>query len=166
MVKGEAHPPSSPITLRQMMLHSSGISDKLQPEIEDITRTFDHTFADYTALTVQRPLDFTPGTQWAYSSSAVATLGRVIEVVSGMTFEAFMHERVFGPLDMRDSSFFTDKSKVARIPTMYNLEDGKLVKDRMDATRPGQKYPAPEFGMFSTAEDLRHFCQMMLGRGM
>ena len=165
-VRGEDHPPSSPITIREMMLHSSGISDDIQPEIKDITRTFDHTLAEYTALTVQRPLDFTPGTKWAYSSSAVATLGRVIEVVSGMEFEVFMHERVFKPLEMQDSSFFTDRSKVARIPTMYNLENGQLVKDRMDPTRPGQKYPAPEFGMFSTAEDLRHFCQMMLDRGV
>ncbi len=48
---------------------------------------------------------------------------------------------------------------------MYNLEKGQLTKDVMDVTRPNQKYSAPEFGMFSTAEDLRHYCQMMLDRG-
>lgn len=76
-----------------------------------------------------------------------------------------MQHRLFEPLDMRDTSFFTDHSKVSRIPTMYNLENGHLVKDVMDVTRPNQKYPAPEFGLFSTAEDLRHLGQMMLDRG-
>ena len=164
-VKGEDHPPTTPITIRQMMMHSSGISDDVQPEIQNITRTFDHTLAEYTTLTAQRPLAFTPGTKWAYSSPGVAMLGRVIEIVSGKAYQEFMREQVFIPLDMPDSSFFTDRSKIARIPTMYNLENGQLVKDVMDPTRPGQKYPAPEFGMFSTAEDLRHYCQMMLDRG-
>jgi CubicO group peptidase (beta-lactamase class C family) len=49
-------------------------------------------------------------------------LGRVIEVVSGQPYETFMQQRVFQPLEMHDSSFFTDKAKAARIPTMYNLE--------------------------------------------
>jgi len=66
---------------------------------------------------------------------------------------------------MQDSSFFTNRAKVARIPTMYNLENGHLVKDVMAVTRPGQKYSAPEFGLFSTAEDSRHLGQMMLTRG-
>jgi CubicO group peptidase (beta-lactamase class C family) len=76
-----------------------------------------------------------------------------------------MQQRVFEPLEMQDSSFFTNRAKIARIPTMYTLENGHLLKDVMDVTRPGQEYSAPEFGMFSTAEDLRHFGQMMLNHG-
>jgi CubicO group peptidase (beta-lactamase class C family) len=76
-----------------------------------------------------------------------------------------MQQRLFEPLEMRDSSFFTNRDKVDRIPTMYNLEGGKLVKDVMDVTRPAQRYSAPEFGLFSTAEDLRHFGQTLLNRG-
>jgi len=57
---------------------------------------------------------------------------------------------------MTDSSFFTDRSKVDGIPTMYKQANGRLVKDVMDVTRPNQKYSAPEFGLFSTAQDLRH----------
>jgi CubicO group peptidase (beta-lactamase class C family) len=164
-VKGEAEPAKVAITIRQMMLHSSGIAEDRPPELENITRTFDHTLAEDVALVAQQPLDFTPGSKWAYSSSGIAVLGRVIEVVSGHPFEIFMQQRVFEPLEMVDSSFFTNRAKVDRIPTMYNLEKDLLVKDVMDVRRPGQKYSAPEFGMFSTAEDLRHFCQMMLNRG-
>jgi CubicO group peptidase (beta-lactamase class C family) len=165
-VKGMTQPTTVPITIRQMMLHSSGIAEDRPPELENITRTFDHTLAEDVALVAQQPLDFTPGTQWAYSSSGIAVLGRVIEVVSGQPYETFMQQSIFQPLEMLDSSFFTNRAKVDRIPTMYNLEKGHLVKDVMDVTRPGQRYSAPEFGMFSTAEDLRHFfCQMMLDRG-
>jgi CubicO group peptidase (beta-lactamase class C family) len=84
----------------------------------------------------------------------------VVEVVCGQPFEGFMEQRIFDPLEMRDSSFFTNRAKVDRIPTMYTDQGGHLTKDAMDVRRPGQKYPGPEFGLFSTAEDLRHFCQM------
>jgi CubicO group peptidase (beta-lactamase class C family) len=77
----------------------------------------------------------------------------------------FMEERIFGPLEMRDSSFFTNRAKVDRIPVMYTDQNGHIAKDVMDVTPPGQKYPGSEFGLLSTAEDLRHFCQMMLNRG-
>jgi CubicO group peptidase (beta-lactamase class C family) len=164
-VKGQTQPTNVAITIRQMMLHSSGIAEDRPPELENITRSFDHTLTEAVALVAQQPLDFTPGTQWAYSSSGIAVLGRVIEVVSGQSYESFMQQRVFQPLEMEDSSFFTNRAKIARIPTMYNLEKGHLIKDVMDVTRPGQRYSAPEFGMFSTAEDLRHYCQMILDRG-
>jgi len=134
-VKGQAQPTNVPITLRQLMMHTSGIADERPPRLENITRTFDLTLAEDAALVAQQPLDFTPGST------------------------------LLGPLEMQDSSFFTNRAKVARIPTMYNLENGHLVKDVMDVTRPGQKYSAPEFGLFSTAEDLRHLGQMMLNRG-
>ena len=164
-VKGQAQPTNVPITLRQLMMHTSGIADERPPALENITRTFDLTLAEDAALVAQQPLDFTPGSRWAYSSSGIAVLGRVIEVASGQSFETFIQQRLLGPLEMQDSSFFTNRAKVARIPTMYNLENGHLVKDVMDVTRPGQKYSAPEFGLFSTAEDLRHLGQMMLNRG-
>jgi CubicO group peptidase (beta-lactamase class C family) len=164
-VKGQTQPTDVPITIRQMMLHSSGIAEDRPPELENITRTFDHTLAEDVALVAKQPLDFTPGSQWAYSSSGIAVLGRVIEIASSQPYETYMQQRVFEPLEMQDSSFFTNRAKTTRIPVMYNLDKGHLVKDVMDATRPSQKYSAPEFGMFSTAEDLRHFCQMMLNRG-
>jgi len=164
-VKGETHPSAVPITIRQLMTHTSGIAAERPPDLQNITRTFDHTLAQVVALVGQQPLDFTPGSKWAYSSSGIAVLGRVVELVSGRPFEAVMQQRVFDPLEMQDSSFFTSRAKVDRIPTMYNHENGHLVKDVMDVTRPGQKYAAPDFGLFSTAQDLRRFGQMMLNRG-
>jgi CubicO group peptidase (beta-lactamase class C family) len=164
-VKGQTQPTGVPITIRQLMTHTSGIAAERPPELKNITRTFDHTLAQTVALVSQQPLDFTPGSKWTYSSSGIAVLGRVVEVVSGQPYEGLMEQRIFGPLEMRDSSFFTNRAKVDRIPTMYTDQGGRLAKDAMDVTRPGQKYPGPDFGLFATAEDLRHFCQMMLNRG-
>ena len=164
-VKGQTQSTGVPITIRQSMTHTSGIAAERPPELENITRTFDHTLAQTVALVAQQPLDFKPGSKWISSSSGIAVLGRVVEVVSGQAYEAFMEQRIFEPLEMRDSSFFTNRAKVDRIPTMYTDQSGQLAKDVMDVTCPGQKYPGPEFGLFSTAEDLRHFCQMMLNGG-
>ena len=164
-VVGQGQPTPVPITIRQLMTHTSGIAAERPPELENITRTFDRTLAEDVTLVARQSLDFAPGTKWGYSSSGIAVLGRVVEVVSRQPFETFMQQRLFEPLDMADSSFFTDRSKVNRIPTMYNLENGHLVKDVMDVARPNQKYSAPDFGLFSTAEDLRHLGQMMLNRG-
>jgi CubicO group peptidase (beta-lactamase class C family) len=66
---------------------------------------------------------------------------------------------------MHDSSFLPMKQKQPVFQRCITSEKGQLAKDVMDVTRPNQKYSAPEFGMFSTAEDLRHYCQMMLDRG-
>ena len=165
VVTGQDQPLAVSITVRELMTHTSGIASERPAEIANITRTFDHTLAEAVKLTAKQPLDFAPGAKWAYSSPGIAVLGRVIEVVASQPFESFMQQRLFEPLDMRDTSFFADRSKVSRIPTMYNLENGHLVKDVMDVTRPNQKYSAPEFGLFSTAEDLRHFGQMMLDGG-
>jgi CubicO group peptidase (beta-lactamase class C family) len=164
-VKGQTQPAGVPITIRQLMTHTSGIAAEVPVELKNITRSFDHTLSQVVALVAQQPLDFTPGSKWYYSSSGIAVLGRVVEVVSGQPYEAFMEQRIFEPLEMRASSFFTNRGKIDRIPTMYTDQSGHLAKDVMDVTRPGQKYPAPEFGLFSTAEDLRHFSEMMLSRG-
>ena len=164
-ITGQDQPTAVSITVRQLMTHTSGIAAQRPPELENITRTFDRTLAEDVALVAKQPLDFVPGTKWSYSSSGIAVLGRVIEVVSGQPFETFMQQRLFEPLEMTDSSFFTNRSKVDRIPTMYKMENGHLVKDVMNVTRPNQKYSAPDFGLFSTAEDLRHLGQVMLDRG-
>ena len=164
-ITGLDQPAAVSITVRQLMTHTSGIAAQRPPELENITRTFDRTLAEDVALVAKQPLDFVPGTKWSYSSSGIAVLGRVIEVVSGEPFETFMQQRLFDPLEMTDSSFFTNRPKIDRIPTMYKLENGHLVKDVMNVTRPNQKYSAPDFGLFSTAENLRHLGQMMLDRG-
>jgi CubicO group peptidase (beta-lactamase class C family) len=67
---------------------------------------------------------------------------------------------------MRDSFFFIPDDRRARVASVYRKQDGKLEKWReIDEYTRHAKYSAPEFGMYSTAEDLAAFCQMMLNGG-
>jgi CubicO group peptidase (beta-lactamase class C family) len=154
------------ITIHHLLTHTSGLPFSRPAEIEDITIKRDRTLAEVVALLAKQEPEFTPGTQFRYASSGFAILGRIIEVVSGKPYEQFVKERVFDPLGMRDSFFFIPDDRRARVASVYRKQDGKLEKWREidEYTRPA-KYSAPEFGMYSTAEDLAAFCQMMLNGG-
>jgi CubicO group peptidase (beta-lactamase class C family) len=162
--------PSRLITIRDLLTHTSGVS---RPEaIPNVMFTFDRTLAEVATLYSQTPLEFEPGTKWAYSSPGIAVLGRIIEVVSDQPYERFIDERILKPLGMKDSFFFPPADKTGRIAMVYKIEDGKLrrsgseiIGGAPDNYRRGAKYPCPECGMFSTAEDLQAFYQMMLNGG-
>jgi CubicO group peptidase (beta-lactamase class C family) len=107
-----------------------------------------------------------------YSNPGIATLGRIIEVASGQTYEAFMRDRILLPVNMKDSFFFVPPDKADRIAFLYSVKESKLLRAGPemlggDATqlRKGAVYSAPEFGLYSTASDLANFYQMMLNGG-
>jgi CubicO group peptidase (beta-lactamase class C family) len=109
---------------------------------------------------------FQPGTKWQYSNYGIAALGRIIEAVSGQPYETFIAARIFQPLGMRDSFFFAPEDKKDRQPPVYLLEQGQLKKADWDFSAKDARYPYPEGGMSSTAEDLAAFYQMMLNGGV
>src|SRR5262249_11817540 len=111
-------------------------------------------------------------TKWQYSNTGIAALARVIEVVSEVPFEKFLDSRIFQPLGMKDTFIFPPKEKYHRMPTAYILKEGKPVKYTSDPLgegvmkfREGAKYPLPEGGLYSTANDLYVLYQMMLNKG-
>src|SRR5712692_6971753 len=72
-------------------------------------------------------LDFQPGTQWRYSALAgIETLGRIVEVASGLTFDQFLKQRIFDPLGMKDTAFNPTDDRMPRVVTLYERKDGKL----------------------------------------
>ncbi|MBS1790736.1 MAG: beta-lactamase family protein [Acidobacteria bacterium] len=162
----EIRKPKRKITLRDLMTHTSGMSSGYPEEFKDLFTKRDHTLAEAVEAFPTRFLDFEPGTKWGYSNMGIATLGRIIEIVSGKGYDEFLTERIFKPLGMNDSHFFVPEGKRDRIATIYKLENGKLVKADVDLYRQGAKYPAPEAGLYSTAPDLFQFYQMMLNGGM
>ena len=116
-------------------------------------------------MSKQQP-EHEPGTQFRYSSGGFAILGRIIEVVSGQSYDQFIKQRLFAPLGMKDSFFFIPPEKLARVASIYRLQDGKLSKwEELETHARNARYPAPEFGMYSTASDLASLCQMMLDGG-
>ena len=154
------------ITIHHLLTHTSGLPSSRPAEIEEITIRRDRALADVVALHAKQEPEFAPGTQFRYTSSGFAILGRIIEVVSRKSYEQFVKERVFDPLGMRDSFFFIPADKQARVATLYRRQNGKLERWReLEEYSKRAKYSAPEFGMYSTAEDLAALCQMMLNGG-
>lgn len=163
--------PTRPITVRDLMTHTSGMGPAA-PGIANIMVTMDRTLADACLIYSQQALDFEPGTKWQYANTGIATLGRIIEVSSGMPYEKFLETRIFQPLGMVDSYIFLPAEKHSRVAPIYTMKEGKLVKAGASILagdpmlyRKGSKYSGPEHAMYSTAWDLAQFYQMMANRG-
>jgi CubicO group peptidase (beta-lactamase class C family) len=111
------------------------------------------------------PLLFQPGTEWNYSV-ATDVLGRVVEVASGQSLDAFFAEHILGPLGMEDTAFSVTSDDIDRLATLYvRGHDGALARSAMGegATRP-PTYLSGGGGLVSTAADYHRFSQM-LARG-
>lgn len=164
--------PVRPITLRDLLTHTSGMAGNPDDPIKDLPQKLNLTLAEAVAHYAKQPLEFEPGSKWQYSNIGIATLGRLIEVASGKPYETFLAERILTPLGMKDSFFYPPADKISRIAIVYKKQGDKLVPAGGDILggdplnyRKGSKYPAPEWGMFSTAQDLSHFYLMVLNGG-
>lgn len=119
-------------------------------------------------ILAELPLMFQPGAEWAYSMS-IDVLGRVVEVLSGMTLGEFMKKRIFDPLGMNDTGFFCPEDQQHRLAALYvpNPADKKIL--RADAMGAGAMHkPAAELGgggLVSTMSDYVKFAEMLRGGG-
>ena len=123
------------------------------------------TISELPAELARLPLAHEPGEEWTYGLSH-DVLGYLIEVVSGQTLDQFLRDRIFAPLDMRDTSFLVPVSKHDRVATVYTT--GATPSDPLTA-RPRTFGSATYFsgggGLFSTARDYSRFSQMLLNGG-
>ena len=170
---GRLSEPEHPITIRDLLTHTAGIQDEAPASIHDYQQLMNVPLDRVVRELARRPLLFQPGTQWSYSSPGIEILGRIIEVCSGQKYEDFIAARIFQPLGMHDSFFFPPESAKSRIAMVYVQKDGKLV--RAPATilagdpakyRAGAVFPAPGWGLYSTAGDLLRLYTMMLNGGV
>jgi CubicO group peptidase (beta-lactamase class C family) len=167
--EGEARtlaPATRPITLRDLLTHTSGIGEYVM--------TNPHwTLAEMAKSISREPLKFQPGTRWSYSTAGIDTVSRVVEVVSGTQFAKFMQQRLFGPLAMKNTTFWLTPAQQRRFVTNYRRDEqtGKLEPttitymyggDVGDRARP----PLGGSGLFSTAEDVASFYKMLLDGGV
>lgn len=107
------------------------------------------------------PLEFAPGTAWNYSVST-DVLGYLVQKVSGMPFEQFLQERIFGPLGMVDTAFHVDASKADRFASCYLLSpEARLVPMPGRTFREPAAAPSGGGGLVSTAADYVRFCEML-----
>jgi CubicO group peptidase (beta-lactamase class C family) len=164
--------PKTQPTVWELMDHTSGLESDPVGAIADNERTLRLPLDEAVAAYARQPLKYEPGAKWMYSNVGIATLGRIVEVVSGEDYVGFVAHHILEPLGMADTFFTIPENERDRLAYVYKHVDGKLVLagDTVlggDATkfRPNQKYPAPEFGLYSTAGDLVRFYQMLLNGG-
>jgi CubicO group peptidase (beta-lactamase class C family) len=113
-------------------------------------------------------MQYEPGEKWRYTQSGINAAGRIVEVVSGMTFDVFLEKRLFTPLGMKSTTFYLDDDHRARLVTAYakNRDTGALdpVPPRSEFG-PRDRPPQGNGGLYSTAPDYARFCQMLLNGG-
>jgi CubicO group peptidase (beta-lactamase class C family) len=158
-------PPKRLITVRDLLRHTSGLVYPPQFSNTAINRLYnkavferDNTLADFVASLADLPLAHQPGEVWEYSWG-VDVLARVVEVASGLPFDQFLHDRIFGPLRMVDTGFYVPEAKLARLVDAPEPRDPQF-----DVTRP-RKLLSGGGGLVSTATDYLRFCQMLLNGG-
>ena len=123
----------------------------------------DFTLEEYTRNLAASPLDTHPGTVFKYGLSMIV-LGRLVEVVSGQSLDAFFRDRIFKPLDMKDTSFVLPPNKHNRVVSAYSRTPGKgLVKLPPDPLAP--RFFSGAGNVYSTPADYLRFCQMLLNGG-
>ncbi len=152
------------LTLRHLLTHTSGLADVPKHQLHE-----PRDLAELMPYFLNLPMKFEPGTRWDYCQSGINTLGRIIEIVSGQSYENFMRDRLFIPLGMKEATFYPTLDQISRLAVSYNFKDGHLEPTTIKLL-PGpvgdrNHYPAANGGLFCTAQDYLCFAQMLLNHG-
>jgi len=133
----ETEPAKGPITIRHLLSHSSGLSGRQYPgtmifEAYNARKIFDPatTLAGMADILADLPLVFQPGTSWEYSV-ATDVMARLVEVVSGQSFDQFIQSRILDPLGMANTGFVVPEHDRSRLAAYY------AGADLMDPMKPG-----------------------------
>jgi CubicO group peptidase (beta-lactamase class C family) len=150
-------PAARAITVKDLLTHVSGLGSgpMSNSDIAKVARKDGETLADYIPRLGSTALEFQPGSRWTYSPGAgFETLGRIIEVASGMRLDQFFRARIFDPLGMRDITFWPTDTQWPRVATVYGRTEGGLTKTATpNDTMSRNVYFRGSGGLYSTAED-------------
>ena len=166
-------PAERDITIRDLLCHASGLEQGIYGLI---SMKLDKSKRESLAALEQKystmPLDFQPGKGGGYSPLAgFDLLARVVEVVSGLPFDAYLQQNLFDPLGMQDTTFRLDDAQTARLVHVYKREKNRLkdvtdtAQDMDSLLKRGEHYTAGCGGLFSTLHDYDRFAHMLLNGG-
>ena len=174
----ETEPLARPLTVHDLMTHTSGLTYGFQHEHPVDARYRAHgiefnanlgRLADLVEAAAAQPLLFQPGTRWNYGIST-DVLGRLIEIWSGAPLDTFLEARIFAPLGMSDTGFHVPQGKAGRFASCYaRAPDGGLALHDRAA---GSRFLEPAVslsgggGLVSTAADYLRFMRLLRGRGV
>lgn len=160
-------PADRELTIRDLLTHTNGLmTGGLGSKAGPPRPAEGDTLTTYIPRLATVPLDFQPGTQWAYSGYAAPdTLSRIVEIVSGQPYDEFLRTRVFEPLGMHDTFFYPPDDRRPRLVTLYRKSPNGLVKAENQNGFSFKTYFSGGGGLMSTAEDYLQFAQMLLNGG-
>jgi CubicO group peptidase (beta-lactamase class C family) len=152
-----AHDSWNKVTIRHLLTHTSGIPsftgfpDYPKFKLEKTTP------AQVIARFKDKLLEFEPGEKFAYSNSGYYLLGHIVEKASGMSYEAYLKQNIFNPLDMNDSGEDSNTAVIKRRATGYTRKGASWANaDYIDMTIPGGAG-----ALYSTVEDLYRWDQAL-----
>jgi CubicO group peptidase (beta-lactamase class C family) len=172
--------PRHPVTVKELLTHTSGMTES--------KKNHNLSLQDDVATFVADPMENQPGTRYRYSNVGITVGGRIIEVLTGMSYGDFMQRRLFDKLGMTDTTFFPNEQQVERVARTFRAKADKTGIENLtfDVKFPTGNVPPklllhygaptvaqyknhyahPSGGLFSTAADLLKFCRMLLGGGV
>jgi len=163
-------PADREITVKDLLTHVSGLASGAMSnnsiQAPAIARKPTDKLADYIPRLGGSALEFQPGSRWAYSAQAgFDTLGRIVEIASGMPLDQFFRQRIFDPLGMRDISFWPSEQQWPRVASVYTRGANGLTKSQNPNGMSSQVYFMGSGGLISTAEDYIPYGVMLANGG-
>ena len=166
----QSKPPAAPMRMIDLLRHTSGLTYGLQRRtaVDAAYRSgkvepFEQTrgLEGFVEALSTIPLEFSPGTAWNYSVST-DVLGYLVQKISGVPFEQFLHERIFAPLGMVDTAFHVDDARADRLASCYVLSpQARLAPIGGRSFLEPTNAPSGGGGLVSTASDYMRFCEML-----
>ncbi len=166
------HTAPSPMTIRQVLSHTSGMSHGIAQIAYDkelwngiILNGQLKTLEQRTTALAKMPLAFDPGSKWNYSFSP-DVVGRLVEILSGKTLDVYLQEHIFTPLQMNNSGYNLDGEQRKRIQTVYAFAaDSTLMRTMGQPTPSGNTVFAGVNALFTSTADYLRFGEMLLNQG-
>jgi CubicO group peptidase (beta-lactamase class C family) len=163
-------PSDREVTVKDLLTHVSGLASGAMSnnsiQAPAIARKPTDKLADYIPRLGASALEFQPGSRWAYSAQAgFDTLGRIVEIASGMPFDQFLRQRIFDPLGMKEISFWPSEQQWPRVASVYTRGANGLTKNQNPNGMSSQVYFMGSGGLISTAEDYIPYGVMLANGG-
>jgi len=158
------------VTVKDLLTHVSGLASGAMSnnsiQKPEISRKPTDKLADYIPRLGNSALEFQPGSRWSYSAQAgFDTLGRIVEIASGMPLDQFFRTRIFDPLGMKDISFWPSEAQWPRVASVYTRGANGLTKNQNPNGMSSQVYFMGSGGLITTAEDYLPFGVMLANGG-
>ncbi|MGI8667672.1 MAG: serine hydrolase domain-containing protein [Jatrophihabitans sp.] len=168
-------PATEPIRVRHLLSHTAGLTYSFlrghpvdaryrNAGLDEFANP-GSSLAELSTRWAEQPLLFQPGSQWCYSV-ATDVLGRLVEVISGMSLNAFFDKHIIGPLGMTDTSFVVAEQHRNRLAELYTATpDGFARAGSLAEAAFTERWPSGGAGLVSSAADYHRFSQLLLRGG-